>query len=129
MRLSLFYNPFNLLERLAVEIKKTKRLKKLKNSSGKNLKQGHIDSLELLEIISTDLNEPIIFDIGANIGTWTLLAKSIFPESVIHAFEPLEKHIDEFNLNCATLDNIYLHPFCAGNENNISKIKTLERRS
>lgn len=122
MRLSLFYNPFNLIERLAVEIQKTKRIKRLKNSAGKNLKQGHTDSLELLEIISMDLKAPIIFDIGANIGTWTLLAKSIFPESVIHAFEPLENHVDKFNLNCKKLDSIYLHPFCAGNENNISKI-------
>ena len=122
MRLSLLYNPLILIERIAIEIKKNKRLNKLKNSPAKHLLPGHIDSLELLEIISKDLRAPIIFDIGANIGTWTLLAKSIFPNSQIHAFEPLQSHVKEFNIYCANLADIYLHIYCAGNENISSKI-------
>jgi FkbM family methyltransferase len=118
VRLSLLYNPFDLIERLGIEIGRKRRLKKLQHTPARELEIGHIDSLELLELIKTDLmggGAPVIFDIGGNIGTWTLLATAILPNSTVHAFEPLQVHIDGFKKNTAQLRNIYLHEYCVGN--------------
>ncbi|MFI5140147.1 MAG: FkbM family methyltransferase, partial [Sphingobacteriales bacterium] len=82
-----------------------------------------IDSLELLELIKSDGFNPVnIFDVGANIGTWTLLAKSFFPEATVDAFEPLREHIEKFEANAKVLDNVHVHTFCLGNENITSSI-------
>jgi len=118
MRIAQLYNPFTVIERLAVKIARYKRKRKLKGTPGRRLKLGHIDSLELLELVSRYTNKSVrsIFDIGANVGTWTLLAKSIFPDAAIHAFEPLERHISKFKLNCQELDHISIHELCLGNE-------------
>jgi len=120
MNFSIIYKPKRLIERLALEIARKRRIGKLKNTPGEVLKLGHIDSLELLEIIGKDPSlsaNPIVYDVGSNIGTWTLLAKSVLPQAAVHAFEPLYFHISQFNENCRALNDIYLHAYCAGNEN------------
>lgn len=125
MNFSILYKPKKLIERLALEIARKRRIGKLKNTPGAALKLGHIDSLELLEIIGKDHSlstNPIIYDIGSNIGTWTLLAKSVLPQAVVHAFEPLSFHISSFNENCKALKDVHLHPYCAGNENGTGTI-------
>ncbi len=124
MNYSLLFKPFRLIERAALEISRGRRFKKLKNTSAAGLGLGNIDSLELLEIIKNEarVQSPIIFDIGSNIGTWTLLAKAIFPDAQVHAFEPLANHIAEFNKNCSKLTAIHLHDFCVGNENTTGTI-------
>ena len=119
MRRSLFYNPLDVIERLALMIARKRRMSRLKNTAGQNLKLGHVDSLELLELIREELalqRDPVIYDIGANIGTWTLLAKSIFPAAAIHAFEPLKSHIDEFLSSCNGLSNVHIHAYGVGNK-------------
>ncbi|WP_205943487.1 FkbM family methyltransferase [Pedobacter polaris] len=98
------------------------RLDKLKSTPAKNLKLGHIDSLELLELVNLESEIKVIVDIGANAGTWTLLAKSIFPNSYIYAFEPLRLCENEFNKNTQNLKHIKLYPYAVGNENIASKI-------
>lgn len=56
--------------------------------------------------ISLEMNNPIIFDCGANIGMATLYFKSKFPNSTVFAFEPnptafkyLKKNIEANNLS------------------------------
>ena len=88
MRLELLYNPFLLCERLAQSAETRRRLRRLRGTVAAGLSAGHIDSLELLDALRP-LEPTTIYDIGANVGTWTLLAKAIFPTAVIHAFEPL----------------------------------------
>lgn len=114
------FHPSRLIEKIALANKQRKRLGKLKKSVAKSLKPGHIDSLELLELIL--MTEPElqnvanIYDIGSNIGTWTLLVKSLFPQAEVHAFEPLEVHANAFNHNCHKLTGVHLHRFCLGNK-------------
>ena len=123
MRLSLYYNPLIIIERLAISINRYKRKNKLKNTPAAKLNQGHLDSLELLELIKADgCAIKTIFDVGANIGTWTLLAKSFFPDAEVHAFEPLNKHIQQFETNTKKLQNVELYSYCLGNENTFSTI-------
>lgn len=118
MRLSLLYNPMVMIDRLAVAINRNKRKRKLKGTPAANLKLGYLDSLELLELIKKEDFEPrVIYDVGANIGTWTLLAKSFFPDAAVHAFEPLPEHLTKLNSNTDRLTQIATHPFCLGNEN------------
>jgi hypothetical protein len=125
MNYSLLYKPYHLIERLALEISRTRRLRKLKNKPGAVLQLGHLDSLELLELINNDKSvnsAPVIFDVGSNTGTWTLLAKSIFPSAAIHAFEPLAEHVLAFYKTCGGMNDIFIHQYCIGNENSTGTI-------
>ena len=113
MRVELLYNPLLLVERCGQWAYEKRRLRKLQGTVANRLTLGHIGSLELLELLKD--NEPqIIYDIGANVGTWTLLAKAIFPHAELHAFEPLPLHMGEFKQLTAELSNTYMHQVALG---------------
>ena len=116
MRLSPFYNPFDIITRLAIEINRYRRKRKLKNTPGEKLKLKYLDSLELLELIKSK-DVLTIYDIGANIGTWSLLAYSFFPNAGIYAFEPLNEHIIKYKSTTSRIKNINLLQCCLGNHN------------
>ncbi len=116
MRLELFYNPRLLVERLAVASQRRRRIDKLRDTVASKLKLGHIDSLELLELIKPS-HPKVIYDIGANVGTWSLLAKAYFPEAVIHAFEPLMMHHKSFEEATQYLNDLALHKVALGSSN------------
>ncbi|HVW15747.1 MAG TPA: FkbM family methyltransferase [Mucilaginibacter sp.] len=117
MRLSLFYNPLVIIDRLAIEINRRKRKRKLKGTPAEGLGLGYIDSLELLELVrQKNTKVKVIYDVGANIGTWTMLAKSFFKDAQVHAFEPLSAHTTKFAENTKNLGDIHLHKFCLGND-------------
>ena len=42
----------------------------------------------------------LIFDIGANTGTYSLIAAALNPSAVIHAFEPVKRIYDKLDYNC-----------------------------
>jgi FkbM family methyltransferase len=88
-------------------------LRKLYKTPAEQLQSGHIDSLELLELLR-DKPPRVIYDIGANIGTWTLLAKAIFSDAEVHAFEPLGKLKNRFLSTTQSLSNVYLHTVALG---------------
>ena len=81
-----------------------------------NLVSGHIDSLELIEI-SKPLGINSIYDIGANVGTWALLAKSLIPNTRIDGFEPLPSHQEGFLKNFEGVAGVNLHAISLGAEN------------
>jgi len=123
MRLSLLYNPLVMIDRMAIAINRNKRKRKLKGTPASSLSLGHIDSLELLELISNDNSTiKVIYDVGANIGTWTLLAKSFFKDAAIHAFEPLNDHIEKFKTLTGKLTHTTVHQLCLGNEDTTTVI-------
>jgi FkbM family methyltransferase len=95
VRLSLLYNPFDIVERLSVASQRRRRFRRLRGTPAAALSLGHIDSLELLELLQS-APPAVIYDIGANIGTWTCLAKSLFPAAQVEAFEPLAQHFEKF---------------------------------
>jgi FkbM family methyltransferase len=113
MRLELLYNPGLLCERLAIAVARRRRLSSLKGTPAASLALGHIDTLELLEI-ARQAGIRVIYDIGANVGTWSLLAKSLIPGASVHAFEPLAKHQTEFVRNFSGGANVTLHPVAVG---------------
>jgi FkbM family methyltransferase len=125
MRPELFYNPLALLERLGQAATELRRLRKLRHTPASVLEKGHIDSLELLELLSPDPPR-VIYDIGANVGTWTLLAKAIFPEAAVHAFEPLTSHLEKFRAATAQLSQVTPHQVCLGSSPGEASLRVLD---
>src|SRR5215510_13520248 len=112
MRAALLYNPRMLIERLAKLSLETRRSRRLRDTPGARLRKEHLDSLELLELLP--LAPKVIYDIGANTGTWTILAKSVYPLAEVFAFEPLEWHCQAYLRATATLQNVTLHQLALG---------------
>jgi FkbM family methyltransferase len=106
-------HPRFLLERLAEESIQRRRLARLRRTAAKDLGIVHIDSLELLELLSEQPPQ-VIYDIGANIGTWTLLAKAVYPTAEIHAFEPLPRLAQPFLDNTRRLSQVHRHEVALG---------------
>jgi FkbM family methyltransferase len=57
-----------------------------------------------------------IFDIGANIGVFTLFARSVNPNAVIHAFEPIPETYEALarNVELHGLSNVHIHNCAVG---------------
>ncbi len=113
MRPELFFRPSLALERLALAAHRRRRLRRLRGTPAATLSLGEIDSLELLEIARAG-NPAVVYDIGANVGTWSLLAKAILPGACIHAFEPLVAQQAEFAARCRACTDIHLHGVALG---------------
>src|ERR1700686_1690941 len=113
MRLELLYNPRLLCERLAIESVRRRRLATLEGTQAAKLSLGHIDTLELVQLASA-AGIRVIYDIGANVGTWSLLAKALVPEVRIEAFEALPKHQTEFLRNFTGCADVTLHSIALG---------------
>jgi len=113
MRAELLYNPRLLCERFAQFSFERRRLERLRGTPAETLLVGHLDSLELLELLR-DTPPRVIYDIGANVGTWTVLAKSIFPHSQIFSFEPLHQLGEEFCKRTQGLEGVHRLPVALG---------------
>lgn len=118
----MLYNPRLLCERLAIASMQNRRLARLRNTPAKNLSLGHIDSLELIEI-ARFLGIQSIYDIGANVGTWTLLAKAVIPQATVEAFEPLSKHHSGFQNSLRGVSGVTLHQIALGPENTTASLR------
>jgi FkbM family methyltransferase len=103
-------------ERLAAESVQRRRRRRLHATPAKDLPAACIETMELLELLHF-ARVRTIYDIGANVGTWCLLAKSIIPDASVHAFEPLPAHHGPFKVNTASVNNVYLYGIALGPEN------------
>lgn len=121
MRKELLYNPRLVLERLA-EISQDKRRKdKLKGTASAHLSPDQIASLEFLELAKSNQHITTMYDLGANAGTWSLLADTIIPNATIHAFEPIPKYQEAYLKTTQALKNTTLHKVGVGAENKKAK--------
>jgi FkbM family methyltransferase len=112
VRLQLLYDPRLLIERVAELSLDRRRRSHLRNTPGAGLRGALLDTLELLKLLPH--HPAVIYDIGANTGTWTLLAKSIYRAAEIVAFEPLDWHCLEFERTTAALQTVTLHRVALG---------------
>lgn len=64
---------------------------------------------------------PIIFDIGSNIGTFTSWMAKAFPNGKIYSFEPQRLVFQMIcgNMAINNLDNVYIFNMAIGNENKV----------
>ncbi|HEY0737307.1 MAG TPA: FkbM family methyltransferase [Herpetosiphonaceae bacterium] len=60
-----------------------------------------------------------VFDVGANIGLFTIFAKLKKPNLVVHAFEPIKETYAVLvkNVELHGLTNVYLHNYALGTQN------------
>jgi len=79
---------------------------------------------ELLQEIISD-NEPVIFDVGANVGINTTLLNKNFPSASIYSFEPNPKCFEK--LKIIEKSNIKVFDLALGDK--IKKIKLYDRES
>jgi FkbM family methyltransferase len=72
-------------------------------------------NLSFDDIYKNNIREnPIIFDVGANRGQSIKRFRKIFPKSIIHCFEPLEKEFLLLKKNYSQDKNIILNNFALG---------------
>jgi FkbM family methyltransferase len=71
-------------------------------------KNGEFD---VLRKISNTLVVETIFDVGANIGNWTINAAKIFPNARIYSFEIVESTYKSLKNNCIDYHNVNVFNF------------------
>jgi len=125
MRAQLLYDPRLLIERVAELSLEFRRRKRLKGTPGADLRGPLLESLELLELLP--ISPRVVYDIGAHVGTWTLLAKSVYPNAEIFAFEPLVSHCEQYRATTAKLQNVNLHQVALGSKPGIFEMKVTDR--
>lgn len=57
---------------------------------------------------------PVLFDVGGNIGEWTLAARQIWPEARVHVFEPSASHLEKLGSALAGLVQVTVNPVALG---------------
>ena len=61
-----------------------------------------------------DIDNPLIFDVGANKGQSIRRFKNIFPRSTIHAFEPIKEEFVKLQDEFKNDKSIFLNNFALG---------------
>jgi FkbM family methyltransferase len=113
MRKALFYNPRLLSERVGIALNERHRLRRLKGTRASWLTTGYIDTMELIDL-AVRSGAHTLYDIGAHIGSWSLLCNALYPKTEIFAFEPQPGHTEQFIANTRGITNIRLFPCALG---------------
>ncbi len=63
-----------------------------------------------------EVNRPIIFDVGANIGKYTSLLHSHYPNALIHSFEPSKQTFSQLKHEIVKYSNVFAHNTALGSK-------------
>jgi len=80
---------------------------KMKYTNGMNsissiiMRHGSFEDAELQLCLSNLTNGSVFFDVGANVGLYSIAAAKRFPSAKIHAFEPVSSTLSLFRQNLA----------------------------
>lgn len=86
---------------------------------------GELQVIRYVKSKIKDSENIVIFDVGANIGGYSLLLKQEFGNSAtIHAFEPSPVTYGRLKINIGNNENIFLHNLGFGNEITKTKLYT-----
>ncbi len=86
--------------------------------AGTNVKESG-ELILIKQILQSQKNKVVIFDVGANIGLFSNLIISELSGKLnfeLHCFEPSKAAFNEFEKNVKTGENIYLNNFAFGKE-------------
>lgn len=76
--------------------------KDLNNQNWDMSKNGELRVLQCLEIITPK----IIFDVGANVGEWSILVSNLYPKCTIHSFEIVPSTFNTLVIKTESMPNI-----------------------
>lgn len=109
-------DPVLLVERIGelvyLKARHLRRRRDLRRTVAAGLSDWQIDTLELLKLAAP--SPEVLYDVGAHVGTWTLLARAVLPAAEIHAFEPLPRHHAEFTARTRGLQRVWRHEVALG---------------
>jgi FkbM family methyltransferase len=80
----------------------------------------------LLEVILSKYENPVIFDVGANVGNYSNSIKSLSPKSVLYSFEPHPKTFEVLN-ECSKKYGYFAFNLALGKEKSILKLYDYEK--
>jgi len=79
---------------------------------------GEKYALEYINNSFKSMTKIIVFDVGANVGLYTIMLKEVFSEKAdIYSFEPKRKTFNKLQSNVGDKTRIHLYNFGFGNEN------------
>lgn len=110
-----------MLNQLKIFIEKRLNLRIYRNSLPKGM-DSYFEIKKLAEYYSIPIDN--FFDVGANVGQSTIAFKSIFPNAITHAFEPVSTTFNELKDNVSNLSNIHLHKKAIGTTREQIKMHT-----
>ncbi len=84
-------------------------------TSGDYAQNGELNVLNHIQNRLGSFNQPIIFDVGANVGGYAKLLSEQFPKGTIHAFEPSKLTFQKLTSNLASHPNIIPNNFGLSN--------------
>lgn len=117
MRKELFYNPGLLTERIGEGLATRRRMRQLRGTPAAGLNRDQLSTLEFVQLAAATGKIRTAYDLGANMGSWTLLAKTFLPGLTVHAFEPVPAYQQEFINSVKRITGVTLHKVGAGAEN------------
>lgn len=82
--------------------------------AGVDFRRLHTESSILRQVLP--VARPMIFDVGAHIGTSTQLYKSLYPGAAVHAFEPTPATFERLQERTAELADVHLNQLGVGAE-------------
>ena len=91
-------------------IKKT--IRKLTNKLGYDITRRRDPFIDMKKFLHND--QPIVFDVGANIGQSIQKFRKEFPKCAIHSFEPSPMAFEELTRHSVDYKDIYLWNFALG---------------
>ena len=98
----------------------------LKYSKGIGYQASLKSEVQLLINSNTSIDNFILFDIGANIGNYSLLVAELFPKSTVYSFEPSKATFDQLVKNVKPFSQIIPIQIAFGEEKkkaNFTQIK------
>ena len=96
----------------------TRTIKVLQQSIGFGYDSGIENEVNLFikEVRKFRLANPILLDVGANVGSWSKLVSSRLVNCEIHAFEPSMETFLELEKFAKSVSNVHIHNFGCGEE-------------
>ena len=60
------------------------------------------------------LHDAPVFDVGANLGMFSIAVRRQFPDAPIHAVEPSKQNLAILRHNLSKIKQVQIHPYCLG---------------
>lgn len=122
----------NIMRNISLEFSTNNDIPKLlyANNSKLTLKSQRFEFLTIELIIKLIKDSSVFFDVGANVGLFTLIAHKVNSDCIIHAFEPSKSTYDalvenvRLNFGKQIEHRIFLHNIGFSNIEGVAKIAT-----